>query len=297
MREDIEFEVEETVLRGWFYPTEGAKGPAPVVVMAHGFSGVKEMGLDSLAEIFASAGLSALVFDYRNFGASGGEPRQEIDPWMQIRDYQHAITYAQTRAEVDGDRIGVWGTSYSGSHAIMLGAIDNRVKCVVSQIPHISGHAVRSAVESDAYIAGLPKTFDEDRIARFNGEQPATIPVVTRDGGVSSALPSREAWVWANENNVPSWRNEITLRSMELLCEYEPGSYIQWISPTPLLLLVSLGDLPRRRDLALAAYGRAGDPKRLVTLPHGHFEAYPSGEDFDQASTEARDWFVKYLAD
>jgi uncharacterized protein len=66
--------------------------------MAHGFSAVKEMYLDGFAAVFAEAGLGALVFDNRNFGASGGEPRQEIDPWEQVRDYRDAITFAETLA-------------------------------------------------------------------------------------------------------------------------------------------------------------------------------------------------------
>jgi hypothetical protein len=66
--------------------------------MAHGFSAVKEMYLDAYAEVFAAAGLNALVFDNRNFGASDGEPRQEIDPWQQVRDYRHAITYSPLRS-------------------------------------------------------------------------------------------------------------------------------------------------------------------------------------------------------
>jgi uncharacterized protein len=52
--------------------------------MAHGFSAVKGMYLDDFAEAFAAGGLGAVVFDNRNFGASDGEPRQEIDPWAQV---------------------------------------------------------------------------------------------------------------------------------------------------------------------------------------------------------------------
>jgi hypothetical protein len=64
--------------------------------MAHGFSAVKEMYLDRFAEAFAAAGLGALVFDNRNFGASDGLPRQEIDPWGQVSDYRDALTFAET---------------------------------------------------------------------------------------------------------------------------------------------------------------------------------------------------------
>ena len=132
MRQDIEFNAEGTTLRGWLFTPDAGHRPFPTIVMAHGFSAVKEMYLDSFAEVFANAGLSALVFDNRNFGASDGEPRQEIDPWAQVRDYRHAITYARTRPEVDRERIGIWGSSYSGGHVLVVGAIDRRVKCVVS---------------------------------------------------------------------------------------------------------------------------------------------------------------------
>jgi cephalosporin-C deacetylase-like acetyl esterase len=139
MRQDIEFDAEGVNLRGWLYLPDGATGTVPTIVMAHGFSAVKEMFLDSFAEAFAAGGLGALVFDNRNFGASDGRPRQEIDPWAQVRDYRHAITWAQSRPEVDADRIGVWGSSYSGGHVLVLGAIDKRIKCVVAQAPMVSG--------------------------------------------------------------------------------------------------------------------------------------------------------------
>src|SRR2546423_5069376 len=132
MRHELEFDAEGVTLRGWLYVPDGATGPSPTVVMAHGYSAVKEMYLDAFAERFAAAGLCALVFDHRNFGASDGEPRQEIDPWAQIGDYRHAITYARTRAEVAGERIGVWGSSYSGGDVLVLRAIDRRIPGVVA---------------------------------------------------------------------------------------------------------------------------------------------------------------------
>lgn len=89
MRKDIEFKAEDgTVLRGWHFIPDRSSGRSPTIVMAHGYSAVKEMYLDSFAEKFAEAGLASMVFDNRNFGASDGKPRQEIDPWQQIRDYR-----------------------------------------------------------------------------------------------------------------------------------------------------------------------------------------------------------------
>ena len=140
--------------------------------MAHGFSAVKEMYLDRFADVFAAAGLNVLVFDNRCFGASDGEPRQEIDPWAQVRDYRHAITYLHTLPEVDPARIGIWGSSYSGGHVLVVAAIDRRVKAVVSQVPLISGHAnLRALVRAD-FIAGFRELFDADRLARFQGKAP-----------------------------------------------------------------------------------------------------------------------------
>jgi cephalosporin-C deacetylase-like acetyl esterase len=172
MRRDIEINAEGTILRGWLYLPQGAKGRVPVVVMAHGFSAVKEMYLDRFAEVFSQAGIAALVYDNRNFGASDGEPRQEIDPWQQVRDYRHAITWVMSRAEIDADRIGVWGSSYSGGHVLVVGAIDRRVKCVVSQVPLVSGSRnLKRLIRADM-MAGVRKQFDADREARLNGAAP-----------------------------------------------------------------------------------------------------------------------------
>src|SRR5499427_11099459 len=160
MRRDIAFNAEGVILRGWLYLPDGASGPVPTVVMAHGFSAVKEMYLDKFAETLARAGLGVLVFDNRGFGTSDGEPRQEIDPWAQVRDYRHAITFAGTLPEVAPGRIGIWGSSYSGGHVLVVAAIDRRVKAVVSQVPLISGHDnLRALVRAD-FIAGFRELFD-----------------------------------------------------------------------------------------------------------------------------------------
>ena len=296
-RRDIEFDAEGVTLRGWFYPAEGGStAAAPTVVMAHGFSAVKEMYLDSFAEVFAGAGLNALVFDNRNFGASEGEPRQEIDPWAQVRDYRHAITYASTLDEVDAARIGVWGSSYSGGHVLVVGAIDRRVKAVVSQVPLVSGSAnIGELVRAD-FRAGFREMFDADRAARFRGDPPAMVPVVAEDPLAPSALPTPDSWSWFTETaklRAPSWRNEVTLRTVEMLGEYEPASYIGRISPTPLLMLVAEGDHLTPAHLAIDAYEQARQPKELVILPGGHFDAYVTG--FDAASAPARDWFLRHL--
>lgn len=146
-RENIAFDADGAVLRGWLYrPT--TTGAAPVVVMAHGWSLVKEAYLDRYAEAFASAGLAVLVYDHRGFGDSDGGPRQEIDPWRQIEDCRHAITFATFLDSIDPARIGLWGTSYSAAHALQVAATDRRVKAVVAQVPGATATACAAAATS-----------------------------------------------------------------------------------------------------------------------------------------------------
>jgi fermentation-respiration switch protein FrsA (DUF1100 family) len=297
MRKDIEFKTQDGLtLKGWHYLPDRLSGKVPTIVMAHGFSAVKEMYLDKFAEAFAAAGLAALVFDNRNFGASGGEPRQEIDPWRQVSDYRDAITFAETLPETDAARIGIWGSSYSGGHVLVVGAIDRRVKCVVGQVPLISGHRnARRLIRAD-FWAGLNGMFEDDRRNRYAGKPPAMIPVVAENPAALSALPTADSWAWFTETGktrAPSWRNEVTLRSVEMFTEYEPGAYVGYISPTPLLLVVAQGDHLTVADEALAAYERALEPKKLEILAGGHFDAYV--KDFEAAAVPARDWFVAHL--
>ena len=295
MRKDIEFNAEGVTLRGWLYLPEDVDGTVPTILMAHGFSAVKEQYLDGFAQAFASSGLGALVFDHRNFGASDGEPRQEIDPIQQIRDYRHAITFARTISEVDSERIGVWGTSYSGGHALVLGAIDRRVKCIVSQVPTISGSTAALRRLRADLVPNLLAAFDTDRENRFAGKKPAKIPVVAEDESTPCALPGQDAWNFFSQSwdRAPSYRNEITLRSAEMAREYEPGVYVPMISPTPLLMIVAKEDWVTPADLALKAFESALQPKKLILLSGGHFVPYV--DRFNEASSAAAAWFREHL--
>ena len=228
-RTDIEFAAEGATIRGWLYLPDGHGGAAPAVVVQHGFSAVKEMHLDDYAEVFAAAGLACVVYDHPGFGASDavpGTPRQEIDPWQQIRFIQHAVTYAQSRPEIDADRIGVWGSSYGAAHAYVIGAVDRRVKAVVGQVPAISGSRhFGNLVRVDNWAA-TQAMFTADRLARMAGADPVMIPVVDADPAAPSALPTPDCYEWFTataEKRAPGWRNEVTLRTLELFRAYEPG--------------------------------------------------------------------------
>jgi fermentation-respiration switch protein FrsA (DUF1100 family) len=304
MREDVEFAAEDgIVLRGWHYVPEGhapggTDGPAPLVVMAHGFSAVKEHLLDDFAATFAAGGLGVLVYDNRNLGASDGTPRGEIDPWQQIRDYRTAITWAITQPWTDPERIGIWGSSYSGGHVLVVGATDRRVRCVVSQVPLVSGLAnARRLIRADAF-AGLRAAFDADRAARYAGEAPGMIQVAyEKDPAEMSALPTDDThdfFFGTVQDRAPNWRNEVTLRSVEMFVEYEPGAYIGAISPTPLMMVVAAKDHLTVADLTLEYYERARQPKQLLVLPVGHFDAYV-GDAFAISAPAQLEWFRMHL--
>jgi cephalosporin-C deacetylase-like acetyl esterase len=293
-RQDVEFDVEGNVtLRGWLFVPDGA-GPHPGISMAHGFAGVKEHGLERFARLFADAGFVVLVHDHRGFGASDGSPRFDVDPWVQIADWRRAISFLEDHPAVDPDRIGLWGTSYAGGHAIVLGATDRRLRAVVAQVPTISGYQQSLRRVPPDQVPALEAAFIDDERRRYRGEPPATQAVVSADPAVPAAYRAPDAVAFYNQP-VPEgvWENIMTLRSTRAARTYEPGQWISRVSPTPLLLIVGLHDSITVTDLALAAYERALQPKKLVTIGGDHFDPYLGR--FAQASSAACDWFTEHL--
>ena len=188
----------------------------------------------------ATAGHVVVAYDHRNFGDSDGEPRQELDPWVQVRDYRHAVTFAQSLDGVDADRVCVWGSSYAGGHVLVVGAIDRRVKCVVAQVPTISGWESTLRRTPPPAMVDQRRMFDADRLDRFRGGAPKMVPMVVEpSGGGLASHASSDAWAFFTGQLSPpedqwrfsKWCNEITLRSLELYSEYEPGSFVERIGP------------------------------------------------------------------
>jgi dienelactone hydrolase len=142
-RERIErrFAVEGDEVGAWLYFPEPAASRVPCVVMGCGAGGTKDMGMEQYALRFRAAGYAVLLFDYRFFGESDGEPRQLM--WMphQLADYDAAVDYARTLPEVDADRVILWGTSLSGGHVLVRAADDHRVAAAIAQCPGMDGRA------------------------------------------------------------------------------------------------------------------------------------------------------------
>lgn len=297
MRRDIEFNADGLTLRGWLYVPDGMQGPFPAVVMSHGFTAVKEMTLDRYAEVFCRGGLAVLVYDNRCLGASDGQPRHDIDPAAQRRDYRCAISFAQQQKEIDAERIGVWGTSYTGGAVLAVAALDRRVKAVVSQVPFVNGMKNIQQFLRLSEIPEFMKMLDDDRARRMKGEPSQYLKVATDNDAEPCAFPGARTHYYFNKymKEVPgcTWENKVTVRSLEYLLEYDVTGYMPLIAPTPLLMLVSNRDSATPTDLALEMFQLAREPKELYVIKADHYASYLEG--FDGTSAAARDFFLRNL--
>lgn len=293
--EKVQFNVDGCVVQGTLHTPGGHRGPYPVVVMAHGWGMVSGGDLEDYAAVIADAGIAALTFDFRNLGASEGSPRQDIDPHRQVEDYRAAISFVRARPEIDGNRIGIWGSSYSGGHALVVAAVDPRVRCVVAQVPTISGWRAAQLKVSSADLLAQQAWFTEDREARFAGVAGKSIPMISANPIDKVAYPGTESYDYMSAQGeiCSNWRNEVTVRSLELARTYEPGAFIERIAPKPLLMIIADADLITPTSLQQEAYERAHHPKRLLMVPGGHYSVYT--DHFQRTSRAAAGWFSQHL--
>jgi len=294
-REDVRFKLDDGVeLTAWLYRPDNGIGPWPAISMAHGFGGTRWHGLAPYAEKFCAAGFLVLVHDHRGFGYSGGE-RHDIDPWRQIEDWRRALSYLEALPEADGSRIGIWGSSYAGGHVLVLGATDDRVACIVAQVPTISGYqqGLRRVVPEG--VVALEKAFSDDERARAKGGPPRVQAIVGAEPDKPAAYRTQDAidFYLQDLGEGARWENTVTMRSSRWARMYEPGAWAPRIGPKPLLMVVALHDTITLTDTALEAFERAHEPKKLSLIPGGHFDAYAKG--FDASSSAALAWFQQHL--
>lgn len=297
MRRDIAFTSAGLTLRGWFYEPPAGASKAPAIVMSHGFSAVKEQGLAGFAERFNAAGFAVLVFDHRHLGASDGGERGRIVPQEQHDDARAALTWLSAQPQIDAGRIGLWGSSYSGGHALFLAAMDPRVKVVVAQVPAMD--IVRSllALAGRDGLAAYQSLLVEDHAARQAGAPSGRIPVVAPAGQPSVlSTPDSYDWFMAARSQAPNWVETTTLESVARMMEYQPAAFIDLIAPKPLLIIAGVRDALIAIDQVRAAFARAGEPKKLVELDAGHFDLYPGAPHHARAADEATAWFARYLS-
>jgi fermentation-respiration switch protein FrsA (DUF1100 family) len=281
----IEFESSGLTLRGSLYVPDGSR-KYPAIVLTHGFGLVRSMFDDhNYPAVLASAGFVVLVYDNPNIGESDGEPRQELDPIAQQRGYVDAITLLCCNDRVDANRIGIWGSSFSGGHVLAVAAADRRVACVVSQVMTISGFRNFRGRNNPGQMASLRLAWAEDRIGRAKGEAPKMV------GAGSEATTKFLSTLTPKQRgaHVP----EVTSRTNEWYSQYDPGAFIERISPTPLLMIVATDDLTTPADDCLDAFNRALEPKQLLLIGGSHHDAYR--RNFVKTSSAAVDFFTKHL--
>src|SRR4051812_4947542 len=177
VKEDIEFRADNGVmLRGWV-KTPDSGGPHPTIVMSPGFTS-SITRLEIVADAFVARGFGVLLYDQRTCASSDGEPRQDIDPVAQDRDMQMALSFVEQHPALDGDRIGLWGSSFSGASVLVVAAVDRRVKAVVSQVSFISGYDQFVLGNGEAALAAIDDNMNKDRQGRLKGDEPGRIQLV-----------------------------------------------------------------------------------------------------------------------
>ncbi len=290
MPEAVTFYSDGINIVGDWFAAEGRK--SPVVVLCHGFTGVKEMVLPDVARRLSAAGYHTLAFDYRCFGESGGTPRGRISPHEQVQDIRAAITYVRSRAEVDPARVALWGTSFGGGNAVCAAVLDQRIQCVVANIAVMRGKRWLRSLRGPEQWHQLLDRIEEDRNRRvLTGETMDVNPFEIMPVDEQTIPFIREHWA-----DIPNLPRTITLDTAESVLEHDPQSVIHRISPRPLLMLAVKRDQIVPNEETVEAFTDAGEPKKLVWLPRrlGHWGAYV-GEGFDMVMAETLSWLGQWM--
>jgi uncharacterized protein len=296
--EVVEFPSEGTLLRGRLYRSTDT-GPAAVVVMAHGTSATITMATDRYAEVFRDAGLTVLLYDHRNLGDSGGEPRQEINPWVQARGYRDAVTFVQSQDGVDRDRIALWGDSYSAAEVVVVGAIDDRVAAVVAQVP-ACGTELPPPDPDGSLFAVLRETLLEGDVSG-PGDTLGPMPVVSSDQlNTPSLLPPIQAFRWFIEyggRHGTGWLNVATRVVPKTAAPFHAGIAAPHLRRPLLMLIAPQDEMPHANpDVSRAAFDAVPGAKELVEIDGGHFGLLHHPSDlFDTSSRAQRDFLVRTL--
>jgi alpha-beta hydrolase superfamily lysophospholipase len=287
LRKDVRFPCGDTECAAWLYLQQGAIKP-PVVVMAHGFAGTRDVALPYFAEAFVGHGLAALVFDYRNFGASGGAPRQLIDVKAQIADWSAAIDFAAAHPDIDGTRLALWGSSLGGGHALIAAARSQGVKTVVAQAPLVDATQDGEAAQMGAgQVARLMAAAWGGLWVSAFGFEPWTLPAIAPKGGFG--MLADDAAFAAFQNLVSDgslYRNAVVAHSIFLFDDYNPAVQAADLKK-PALLIASRSDrfAPFQAVQTFAAKHSA---RTLHEIACDHFDVYREPCRADAAHAAAR---------
>ena len=262
--------------------------------MAHGFAATRHDGLAPYAERFAEAGLAVLLFDYRHFGDSEGEPRQLLDITLQHEDYRAAIAYARSRSEVDPARIALFGSSFSGGHVVHLAARDPSIAAVVSQAPFMDGlvQVRRIPLGPLTKATGLGV---RDEIAALRRRPPVTMPALGRPGEAAAMTsPSSYDGYLSIVGEESKWRNDITARLMLRVAPYRPVKDAQRVSCPLLVCAADHDDLtPPEPAVLCAERAPRGELRRYDA---DHWSVY-KGRTFEAVVADQVEFLARHLGE
>lgn len=279
----------------YLYRPDGAApdGGRPAIVMAHGFSATRDERLPAYAERFAAAGFVVLVFDYRHFGASEGEPRQLLDIAEQHEDYRAALAYVRGLEGVDRRRIALWGSSFSGGHVVAVAAGDPEVAAVVSQAPYVDSIPTLREVPLRNLLR-MSAAGVRDQLGALLGRDAHLIPAVAPPGGFAvMTAPEAEPGFAAIQGEGTRWQNGVAARLALKLPLYRPGRKAGRVQ-APLLVCVCDEDqtTPPAAAVRMAAAAPRGE---LVRYPIGHFDIYV-GDAFERTVADQLEFLRRHLA-
>ena len=284
MADRIRFRSGATVCAATLYRS-GTAGAAPCLVMGHGFAGTQDQ-LAPMAAIFAELGLTVLTFDYRHFGASGGQPRQLVSVARQYEDWKAAVALARSLPDADPKAIALWGTSFAAGHVLRLAAEDPAIRAVVAQVPEFglgSGSVIeeirikreRKKLPLSVILraaAGLLGAAARDQLRGLRRQPPYYLPVFAPPGRPGAVIDGEyQRFLTQAAATGPTWRNEFTPRVFFHPPSYRPGTAER--VAVPLLVCIASEDTVTNPRTA-AAIARAAPEGILREYPCGHFEVY-----------------------
>lgn len=267
----------------------------PCIVMAHGLGGTRAAGLEPFARRFTEAGMAALVFDYRGFGLSDGEPRQVVNVRMQLDDWAAAIAYARSLPGVDPQRIALWGSSFSGGLVIAAAVEDGKVAAVSSQGAMMDGlAALLNLVKQEGVVQTAKVTAQavRDGLHARLGKERVLLPVVGTPGemAVLTTPDSKPGYLAIAP---PDWVNSISLDWMLTLPLFRPNRMAARL-PCPTLFCIAEHDVVVPPSAMEDAARRAGSRATVRRYPRGHFDIYVN-EGFEDSARDQTEFFVRHL--
>lgn len=294
-RKEIDFRSGGKLCAAWLYAPRDAIEARPCVVMAHGFGATREMSLAPYAERFAAAGMNALVFDYRHFGASEGEPRQVLSVRRQLRDYAAALECARKLDGVDASRVAVWGTSFSGGHALVMAARDADIAAAVCQCPMLDGVAALRNILGYAGIGQVLKLtghgLTDLLLSVFGGAH--YIPIVGQPGTLA-IMSTPDAEDGYRRLMPPGVRDDVAARIALFVAGYRPVTEASKVR-CPVLVQICERDSVAPASAAELTVRRLGEYAEARRYPVGHFEPY-FGEHFERSVTDQVRFLSRHLS-